>query len=65
MVVEVGQLGLAAYILSNGGKLLGVKNRLFTIETDTALDDWRVRYSNSCCVRHDAMVCELRNALRA
>lgn len=63
-VVQVRELGLAAYIKVNGAKLVGLKDRMFQLETDRPLADWRLEYNNSCCQRHDASVCELRLFLR-
>lgn len=64
MEVRVKQLGLAAYIKMNGAKLLGVENREFIFDTNKSVDDWRTMYTNSCCMKHDALVCELRQFLR-
>lgn len=63
-VIQVKQLGLAAYIRMNGAELVEVKNREFFLETPLTLDEWRLKYSNSCCMKHDALVCELRNFLK-
>jgi len=64
VTVRVRQLGLAAYIKMHGARLVVVEDRFFVMETDLPLDEWRLRYNNSCCVKHDAMVCELRNFLK-
>lgn len=64
MTVKVKQLGLAAYIKMSGAKLVRVEDRFFVIETDVPLEEWRLRYNDSCCMRHDSLVCEMRNFLR-
>lgn len=63
-VISVRELGLAAFIKVNGARLLGVTNRLFQLETDKSLTEWRLLYNNSCCMKHDAVVCELRHFLK-
>ena len=63
-VIAVRELGLAAYIKMNGATLLGVKDRHFQLETTESLQSWRLRYNNSCCMRHDSVVCELRHFLK-
>lgn len=62
--VRVKHLGLAAYIKMEGCKLVEVEDRHFVFETDISLEGWRVKYNNSCCMKHDAIVCELRHFLR-
>lgn len=65
MRVAVNQLGLAAYIKLHGSELVEVHDKTFIFETNKPLTDWWVQYSNSCCMRHDALVCELRPFLQA
>lgn len=62
--LEVKQLGLAAFIRMNGAPLMEVKDRLFIFHTDVPLEEWSIRYNNSCCMRHDSLVCELRHHLQ-
>ena len=62
--VRVRQLGLAAYIKMSEAKLVRIDERFFVFETDVSLDEWRVRYHNSCCMKHDSLVCEMRNFLK-
>lgn len=64
MLIQVNQLGLAAYVQMKGGKLQKVVNKVFHFESDRTAQDWRIEYSNSDCQRHDALVCELREHLR-
>lgn len=60
-VIRVRQLGLAAFIRMNGAELVKVENKEFHLDTDKSLDQWRLDYNNSCCMKHDALVCELRH----
>lgn len=62
--IRVRQLGLAAYIKMVGADLLRVEEKDFIFRTDKSLNDWRVEYHNSCCMRHDSLVCELRYFLK-
>ena len=65
MKIAVNQLGLAAYIKMHGATLESVEGKTFLFESDKSVGDWRVSYNNSCCMRHDALVCELRHHLKA
>lgn len=65
LTIEVGHLGLAAYIKMHGQKLLRVDERKFVFESPRPLSEWRVDYNNSCCMKHDTLVCELRHHLKA
>jgi Domain of unknown function (DUF5659) len=62
-VVVVRQLGLAAYLKSNGCNLLRIEDKSFYFSTDRSLKDWSIQYSNSCCAKHDTELCELRKLL--
>lgn len=64
MHISVSHLGLAAYIKMRGATLLKVENRSFIFETEHSVGHWRVEYNNSCCIRHDTLVCELRHFLK-
>jgi hypothetical protein len=64
MKIAVNQLGLAAYIKMNGATLLSVEGKTFAFESEKTAAQWRVEYNNSCCMRHDALVCELRHHLK-
>lgn len=64
MIIEVTHLGLAAYIKMSQAQLVRVEGKSFFFETNRSLNDWRVAYNNSCCIRHDAVVCELRDFIR-
>ena len=62
--IRVKQLGLAAYIKMEGATLVGIQDREFVFESHTTLEDWRLKYNNSCCMHHDSLVCELRHHLK-
>lgn len=64
MRISCNQLGLAAFIKMKGEPLLEVIGKTFVFESDTHVNDWRVLYQNSCCMKHDVWVCELRHHLR-
>ena len=63
--IEVTHLGLAAFIKMHDVTLLRVEGRVFVFESDRSVRDWRISYNNSCCMRHDSVVCELRLHLKA
>lgn len=65
MRISVNQLGLAAYIKMHGAILAKVDGKTFIFESDKSVSDWRVEYNNSCCMKHDTLVCELRHHLKA
>ncbi len=62
--IAVKHLGLAAYIQINGVPLVEFRDGMFILATPTPLEEWRVRYANSCCQKHDAKVCELRHFIK-
>ena len=64
MNIAVNQLGLAAYIKMKGAELLKVEGKTFLFKSDKSLHDWRVDYTNSCCMKHDTLVCEMRHYLK-
>ena len=63
--VSVTHLGLAAYMRMQGAKIIRVEGKTFLFESDRPIGEWRVEYNNSCCMRHDTFVCELRHNLKA
>lgn len=62
--INVKHLGLAAYIKMKGVSLLRVEGREFVFDSPKTVQEWRVDYNNSCCMKHDALVCELRHHLQ-
>lgn len=63
-MLKVKQLGLAAYIKQHGIELLEVSDGYFIFNTTATLNEWRTKYANSCCSKHDSMVCELRQFIK-
>lgn len=64
MRIAVNQLGLAAFIKMKGAMLESVEGKTFIFESDRPVTEWRVEYNNSCCMKHDTMVCEMRHHLK-
>ncbi len=64
MKIAVNQLGLAAYIKMSGAELLEVEGKTFIFESEKSVAAWRIEYNNSCCMKHDTLVCELRHHLK-
>lgn len=62
-ILSIKQLGLAAYLKSNGCTLIKVEDRVFYFETEKTFKEWSISYSNSCCFAHDSALCELRKLL--
>jgi len=62
--VEVKHLGLAAFLKMNNCNLIEMKDRAFVFESSISLEGWQIKYNNSCCMRHDSLVCELRHLLK-
>ena len=62
--IQINQLGLAAYVKLKGAKLLKVENKVFHFESSRSTVDWRTEYANSECMKHDSLVCDLRNFIR-
>lgn len=63
--IAVKHLGLAAYVKMCGAPLIKVEGREFIFESEKTTKEWRVEYNNSPCMRHDALVCELRYHLKS
>lgn len=64
MQIQIGQLGLAAYVRMKGATLVKVENKIFYFESDKTVQEWRSLYANSESMQHDALVCDLRAFLR-
>lgn len=64
MRIAVNQLGLAAFIKMKNAQLVAVEGKSFVFETEISLQEWRIQYNNSCCMRHDTLLCELRHHLK-
>lgn len=63
--IAVNHLGLAAFIKMNGAELVRVEGKTFLFRSEKTVREWRVSYNNSCCMKHDTMVCELRHFLKS
>ncbi len=64
MKVEIKQLGLAAYVKINGGKIMGFQNGKFIMDTDKSEQEWEIQYMNSESFKHDSEVMYLRKLMR-
>ena len=66
MRIRVKGLGLAAYVIANGGvfQSYSLEERLFDFESEREAEQWEIEYANSCCSRHDAEVMNLRKFMR-
>jgi hypothetical protein len=64
MDVEIKQLGLAAYVKINGGKIKGYRNGKFIMDTDKSEQEWEIQYMNSESFKHDSEVMYLRKLMR-
>ena len=63
--IAVTHLGLAAFIKMSDVDLVEVVAETFIFDSDLSANEWRVKYNNSCCMKYDTMVCELRHYLKA
>lgn len=64
MRVEIKQLGLAAYVKINGGRILGYQDGKFIMDTDKSEQEWEIEYMNSESFKHDSEVMYLRKLMR-
>lgn len=64
MRVEIKQLGLAAFVKINGGKIVGYTNGKFVMDTDRTEQEWEIEYMNSESFKHDSEVMYLRKLMR-
>ena len=65
MMIQVKGLGLAAYIVESGGRMIDCDDdNVCTLESDRTERMWSVDYENSCCSRHDARVMALRKFMK-
>lgn len=66
VVLEIKDIGLAAYMKMNGFKVLGYDGQTFQMEGDSykSFDDWSLEYTNSCCCTHDNQLLQLRDMVR-
>jgi len=59
MEIKVHRLGLAAYI-GITEDLLKFEDGVFTFKSEKTADQWAIEYSNTCCSKHDSLLCEYR-----
>jgi len=65
MRLEVRNIGLAAYCKMHECQLLEISpNKTFVFDSDRSYSDWQIEYSNSCCSKHDSILCDLRDMIR-
>ena len=54
------ELNLAAYMKANGANLVAVNGGQFVFDTHHPETEWRVKHSNSCCVKVDNELLSLK-----
>lgn len=65
MTIKVKGLGLAAYIVEGGSRMVDCDDdNVFTLESDRTEREWSLEYENSCCSSHDARVMALRKFMK-
>ncbi len=66
MILEIKDIGLAAYMQMHNCRLIEYTGDGFEIATEDArtAEAWAVGYSNSCCCQHDQALLNLRNLVR-
>lgn len=59
------EMNLAAYIKTNGGELVAVDKAtgFYHFATTVSESDWRVRHSNSCCIKVDSEMLSLKRMM--
>lgn len=61
MQVATTKLGLAAYMMRNGARLLRKEGKHIILETDKTEQEWRIGYKNTPEQLHNAVVMTLLN----
>ena len=61
MQVATTKLGLAAYMIRNGAKLIRKDGKQIVLETDKTEQEWRIGYKNTPEQLHNAVVMTLLN----
>lgn len=64
-LMEIRDLGLAAYLKMNGVRLLNVREgNVFVFEGGSkSAKEWELEYVNSCCFKHDRELMSLRKLM--
>lgn len=59
------EMNLAAYIKMNGGELISVDKAggMYHFATSLSESEWRVRHSNSCCIKVDSEMLSLKRMM--
>jgi hypothetical protein len=57
------ELNLAAYMKANGATLTAFVGGVFVFNTEDSESQWRVRHSNSCCVKVDNEMLTLKRMI--
>jgi len=71
MVIDIREIGLAAFMKMKGCKVVSYDGHIFVMDTghshhysDRDFDDWSLSYTNSCCCSHDNNLLQLRDMVR-
>lgn len=67
LVLEIKDIGLAAYMKMHGCKVLGYDGHVFQMQNSPevkSFEDWSLEYTNSCCCTHDNQLLQLRDMVR-
>ena len=67
LVLEIKDIGLAAYMKMHGSKVLGYDGNVFQMQSNPeakSFEDWSLEYTNSCCCSHDNQLLQLRDMVR-
>jgi len=64
-LLEIDNLGLAAFMKMNGLKLVKVIGKCFVFDERDGMseEEWKIKYLNSCCFRHDTELMMLRKLI--
>lgn len=59
------ELNLAAYMKANGATLVAYNSGTFIFNTPVSETEWRVKHSNSCCIKVDNEMLTLKRMIGA
>lgn len=64
-LLETDDLGLSAFMKMNGCLLVKMINKTFVFESleGESVEEWQIKYINSCCFRHDTELMFLRKLI--
>jgi len=63
MQIKTKKIALAAYIKMQT-PLVTINGGSFVFNSEIPIDEWEIRYYNSCCYKHDSQVIALRDLKR-